>query len=151
MANNLILLDGGMGTMLQSAGLPLGVLPESWNITNPDAVTAVHRQYAEAGSQVVFANTFGANRLKAASSGFSVEELIAAGVRCARAGAAGKAQVALDVGPLGQLMEPLGPLSFEEAYDLYRKMWEKKLAKGNRPDPSAPSTSDPAIKADSAA
>ena len=122
MENNLILLDGGMGTMLQSAGLPLGVLPESWNITNPDAVTAVHRQYVEAGSQVVFANTFGANRLKAASSGFSVEELIAAGVRCARAGAAGKAQVALDVGPLGQLMEPLGPLSFEEAYDLYRQV-----------------------------
>ena len=64
-----LVLDGAMGTMLQAAGLPLGELPESWNLTHPDAVTAIQRQYVEAGSDVLYANTFGANRRKAAGSG----------------------------------------------------------------------------------
>ena len=116
------LLDGGMGTMLQAAGMPLGVLPESWNITHPEAVTAIHRQYAAAGSQVLYANTFGANRYKAAASGYTVEELVSAGIRCARAAAGEQVQVALDVGPIGQLMAPLGPLSFEDAYETFRQI-----------------------------
>ena len=85
--NDLILLDGGMGTMLQAAGLPLGQMPEVWNITHPEKVEAVHRQYAGAGSRVIYANTFGASRWKAASCGYSVRELVSAGVRCARAAA----------------------------------------------------------------
>ena len=117
-----VLLDGGMGTMLQSAGLPLGELPESWNLTHPEAITAIHRRYAEAGSRVLYTNTFGANRYKASSAGFSVAELVSAGVRCARAAAADGVQVALDVGPIGQLMAPLGPLSFDEAYDIFREI-----------------------------
>ena len=116
------LLDGGMGTMLQAAGLPLGELPEVWNLTHPDQVTAVHRKYAEAGSRILYANTFGANRFKVCPRGYSPAGLIAAGVRCAREAAGPGCRVALDIGPLGQLLEPLGPLSFEEAYDAFREM-----------------------------
>lgn len=123
MANHhLVLLDGGMGTMLQAAGLPLGELPESWNLTHPDVVTGIHRQYVEAGAHVIFANTFGANRIKIARFGFTVGELVTAGIRCARAAADEGVQVALDVGPIGQLMAPLGSLSFDEAYDIYREL-----------------------------
>ncbi len=111
--------------MLQAAGLPLGELPESWNITHPDVVTGIGRQYIEAGSDVIYANTFGANRRKAAKSGYSVRELVAAGIRCAKKAAEGTAaRVALDVGPIGQLLEPLGTLSFDEAYDIFREMVE---------------------------
>ena len=72
----IILLDGGMGTMLQAAGLPLGELPELWNVTQPETVSAVQRRYAGAGSKVLYTNTFGANRYKAAGCGYGVGELV---------------------------------------------------------------------------
>ncbi len=122
MDHEIILLDGGMGTMLQAAGLPLGELPEKWNISHPDEVIRIQREYAGAGSRILFANTFGANRYKTAGCGYSPEELIRAGIRCAREAAGPGRRVALDVGPIGQLMQPLGPLGFEEAYDIYREM-----------------------------
>ena len=112
-----------MGTMLQAAGLAMGELPESWNLTHPDEVTAIQRQYVLAGSDILYANTFGANRRKTAGSAFSPQELIAGGVRCARAAAGDRpVRVALDVGPIGQLLEPLGTLPFDEAYDIYKEM-----------------------------
>ena len=113
-----------MGTMLQAAGLPMGQLPELWNLTAPETVTAVQRQYVEAGSRVLYTNTFGANRHKVSGCGHTPAELIAGGVRCARAAAAGDpaVRVALDVGPIGQLLEPLGTLRFEEAYDVFKEM-----------------------------
>lgn len=118
-----LFLDGGMGTMLQAAGLPVGATPEVWNLTHPETVTAIGRQYVEAGAQVLYANTFGANRHKAAFSGYTPAELIAGGIRAARAAAEGTGvKVALDVGPIGQLLEPLGSLSFDEAYDIFREM-----------------------------
>ena len=121
--NEIILLDGAMGTMLQGAGLPVGAPPEVWNITHPEKVSAVHRRYVEAGSRVLYANTFGANGLKAAGSGYRPGELIAAGVRAARRAAQGRnVKVALDVGPLGQLLEPMGTLRFEQAYRLFQEM-----------------------------
>ena len=121
--DNVILLDGAMGTMLQAAGLPLGAMPEVWNITAPEKVTAVQRQYVQAGSRVLYANTFGANRYKAAGSGYAVSDLVAAGVRAARAAGEGHdVKVALDVGPIGQLLEPLGTLTFDEAYDTFKEM-----------------------------
>jgi len=128
----IILLDGGMGTMLQAAGLPLGQLPELWNITRPEAVTAVQRRYAEAGAMVLYTNTFGANRYKAAGCGYGVGELVAAGVRCARSAAEGfdGVRVALDIGPTGRLLEPLGDLSFEEAYDVFREIVTAGVAAG---------------------
>ena len=121
--SDFIILDGGMGTMLQAAGLPVGQLPELWNITAPEKITAVHRQYTEAGSRILYTNTFGANRHKVKNCGFTPAELIAGGVRAAReaAGDTG-AKVALDIGPIGQLLEPLGTLSFEDVYDIYKEM-----------------------------
>ena len=119
--NEFIFLDGGMGTMLQAAGLPVGMMPELWNLTEPEKVTAVHRQYVDAGSQVIYTNTFGANRLKLGEQA-GVKEVVSAAVRAAREAAGTKARVALDVGPLGQLLEPLGTLTFEEAYDIFREI-----------------------------
>ena len=120
--NEFIFLDGGMGTMLQAAGLPVGMMPELWNLTAPEKVTAVHRQYVEAGSQIVYTNTFGANRLKLGEKA-GVDEVVSAAVRAAKAATAGtNARVALDVGPLGQLLEPLGTLTFEEAYEIFREI-----------------------------
>ena len=128
----IILLDGGMGTMLQAAGLPLGELPELWNVTQPETVSAVQRRYAGAGSKVLYTNTFGANRYKAAGCGYGVGELVAAGVRCARSAAEGfdGVRVALDIGPTGRLLEPLGDLSFEEAYDVFREIVTAGVAAG---------------------
>lgn len=121
--SDFIVLDGGMGTMLQAAGLPLGLLPEIWNITAPEKVTAIHREYIEAGSRVIFANTFGANRHKTEKCGYTTAELIAGGIRAARKAAEGTdVKVALDIGPIGQLLEPLGNLSFEQAYEIFREM-----------------------------
>ena len=118
-----LFLDGGMGTMLQAAGLPVGQLPEVWNVTHLEIVSSIQRQYVEAGSQVLYANTFGANRHKLSGSGYSPRELIAGGIRAAREAAGDRrVKVALDVGPIGQLLEPLGTLSFDEAYDIYREM-----------------------------
>ena len=121
----LIILDGGMGTQLQAAGLPMGQAPELWNLTEPEKVSAVHRRYVEAGSKVLYTNTFGVNRLKTARIGRSVRELVEGGVRCARAAAGTEeVRVALDIGPLGQILEPLGTLKFEEAYDIFREIVE---------------------------
>lgn len=117
------ILDGAMGTMLQAAGLPMGTLPEVWNITNTETVAAIQRQYVEAGSDIIYANTFGANRHKIAGSGYSVTEIVKAGIRAARMAAEGTdTKVALDIGPIGQLLEPLGTLSFDEAYDIFKEM-----------------------------
>lgn len=121
--NNFTILDGGMGTMLQAAGLPVGQLPEVWNITHPDKVADIQRKYVEAGSHVIYANTFGANRHKVATSGYTPAELITGGIQAARKAAGDRdVKVALDVGPIGQLLEPLGTLSFDEAYDIYKEM-----------------------------
>lgn len=116
-------LDGAMGTMLQAAGLPAGGLPEVWNLTHPEVVTGIQRKYVEAGSDLIFANTFGANRLKLAGSGYSVHEVVTAGIAAAKKAAEGtNTKVALDIGPLGQLIAPLGLLPFDEAYDIFREM-----------------------------
>ena len=114
-----LFLDGGMGTMLQAEGLLLGGVPELWNIERPETITAIHRAYVVAGAHVVYANTFGCNRLKMARTGHTVEELIPAAIRNARA--SGAAYVALDIGPIGQMLEPTGILKFEEAYDIFRE------------------------------
>lgn len=122
--NKILILDGGMGTVLQQKGLPPGGQPELLNLTNPDLIRAVHRAYIDAGSQVVYTNTFGANRHKLARTGHSVDEIVRAAVQIAREAAGDKALVALDIGPLGELLEPMGSLSFEDAYDLFRELAE---------------------------
>ena len=115
-----LLFDGGMGTMLQAAGLEAGALPELLCIDEPAGVTAIHRAYVEAGSEVITTNTFGANRLKLEAEGggrATVEEVFSAAVRCARE--AGARYVAGDIGPLGTLLRPLGTMSFDDAYELF--------------------------------
>lgn len=117
--NNVVLLDGAMGTMLQQSGLEAGAAPELLNLENPELIESVHRKYIEAGSQIVYANTFGANRYKL--HGKSVEEVVSAGIAIAKKACAGKALTALDIGPVGQLLEPSGTLTFEEAYDIFKE------------------------------
>ncbi len=123
--NEYILLDGAMGTMLQAKGMPLGTIPETLNIEKPEWIIDVHRRYIENGSNIVYANTFGANRLKMAASGYTVAELVGAAIKNARKAAEGTGtKVALDIGPIGQLLEPTGALSFEEAYDIFAETVE---------------------------
>ncbi len=117
---NFTLLDGATGTMLQAAGLPAGKQPELWNLERPALVTEVGAQYVKAGSDIIYANTFGANRRKL--RGADVSEVVRAGVAAARAACGEKTKVALDIGPIGELLEPLGTLSFDEAYDIFREM-----------------------------
>ncbi|SDM89074.1 5-methyltetrahydrofolate--homocysteine methyltransferase [Acetanaerobacterium elongatum] len=118
--NEILILDGAMGTMLQSMGLPTGEFPETYNITHPEVVRQIHRGYLESGSNIIYANTFGASKKKAALSGYSYEELIVAGIAAAKAEAQKyNAYVALDIGPLGELMEPMGQLTFEEAFEQF--------------------------------
>ena len=81
-------LDGGMGTMLQKSGMPAGEIPEKYNIEHPEQITAIHKAFLAAGSDIVYANTFGANRLKMKKSGYSVQELISAGIACGKAATA---------------------------------------------------------------
>ena len=129
--SNTILLDGGMGTMLQASGLKLGAKPEELNITNPELIESIHAKYAAAGSRIVNANTFGASAHKLAGSAYSLEEIIAAGIaNCKRACAPYGALAALDVGPLGELLEPNGTLAFEDAVEEYARIVRAGAAAG---------------------
>ncbi len=113
-----ILLDGAMGTELQKRGLKTGALPELLNLTDPAVVRAVHEDYVNAGADIITANTFGANARKLGSAQ-RVREVVAAGIRLARE--AGARRVALDLGPTGAMLAPMGTMSFEEAYGLFKE------------------------------
>lgn len=115
-----LFLDGATGTQYQAAGMPLGVRPETLCFTNPALVERVHRSYIAAGSNVIYTNTFQANAHKLAGTGYGVAETVRAAVQLARRAASGTdTLVALDVGPIGELLEPLGTLKFDDAYALY--------------------------------
>lgn len=117
--------------MLQAAGMPMGATPEVWNITHFDDVVKIQKSYIDAGSNVIYTNTFGANRLKLERCGYSVSEIVGAAVAVAREAAKGSdARVALDIGPIGQMLAPLGTLSFDEAYDIFREIVEAGKAAG---------------------
>ncbi|MBR1823117.1 MAG: homocysteine S-methyltransferase family protein [Ruminococcus sp.] len=122
--NSFVFLDGGMGTMLQAHGIQTEHVPEMLNLTDPEAIMRIHRMYVESGADIIYSNTFGANRYKLAKCGHTVEEIVSAGVRNAKKAAEGKALAALDLGPIGQLLEPAGTLRFEEAYDIYKELVE---------------------------
>lgn len=122
--DNLVYLDGAMGTMLQSRGLKSGELPERWNLSHPDAVTDIHRAYFDAGSNVVCTNTFGASSLKFSDG--ELEQIIKAAVlnaKAARESSCSKKEkfVALDIGPTGKLLKPFGDLDFEDAVSVFAK------------------------------
>ena len=120
--NNLLFLDGGMGTLLQARGLEAGELPERWNISHPEVIKEIHRNYYDAGSNVVSTNTFGANLLKFSHD--ELDEIVCAAVKNARDAMAetknvGEKFVALDIGPSGKLLKPYGDLDFEDAVALF--------------------------------
>ena len=120
---NILFLDGGMGTLLQSAGLPAGELPERWNITHPEVIQRIHRDYFEAGSNVVSTNTFGANSLKFSQK--ELEAIVRAAVenaKAAREGFEGERFISLDIGPSGKLLKPYGDLDFEDAVSLFAEV-----------------------------
>ena len=114
-----VFYDGAMGTMLQKSGSKPGERPDIMNITAPHIVEDVHRAYVSAGSDIVCANTFGANAIALAGTGYSPAEIISAGVGIAKRACAGGAKVALDIGPTGQLLEPMGDLEFDRALELF--------------------------------
>lgn len=126
LGSRILFFDGGMGTLLQKAGLGQGELPESWNLTHPDVVMQIYRDYAAAGANFITANTFGANRLKLHGAPFAASELIEAGVSLARKAVDETGRddifVALDMGPTGKLLKPIGDLDFETAVDAYKEM-----------------------------
>ncbi len=122
--NNIVYLDGGMGTLLQARGLGAGEYPEEWNLTHAADIIAIHKSYFDAGSNVICTNTFGANGLKFSDE--RLEEIVAAAVanaRAARDAATSDAPkfIALDIGPSGKLLAPLGDLDFEDAVALFAK------------------------------
>ena len=128
--DGIVLLDGAMGTLLQQKGMKPGDIPELMNLLRPEWIREIHRDYLRAGSRVIYANTFGANGKKLKNTGFTPRQVIEAGVRLAREEAAAfDAWTALDVGPLGELLEPLGTLPFEDAYALFAEMMQAGQAR----------------------
>ena len=126
-----VFLDGGMGTQLQARGLQPGQKPELAALEMPDVLTAIHTDYANAGADILLANTFGANAKKLAGCGHTVEDVVTASIACARKAAdTTGALVALDIGPLGELLVPAGTLSFEDAYAEFAQVIRAGAAAG---------------------
>ena len=126
-----VFLDGGMGTQLQTRGLQPGQKPELAALEMPDVLTAIHTDYANAGADILLANTFGANAKKLAGCGHTVEDVVTASIACARKAAdTTGALVALDIGPLGELLVPAGTLSFEDAYAEFAQVIRAGTAAG---------------------
>lgn len=127
LGKELLFFDGGMGTLLQERGLGPGELPETWNLIHPDVIRDIHRSYIEAGSDIVLTNTFGANALKFHDDGCSLEEIVKKGVenvkRAAEEAETGRTiYTALDIGPTGKLLKPMGDLAFETAYEAFKEV-----------------------------
>ena len=138
LGKELLFFDGGMGTLLQEKGLAPGELPETWNISRPEVIKEIHKRYIEAGSDIVLTNTFGANALKFHAEGCSLEDIVKTAVDLAKkaadeadtissghSGISGRkrtAYTALDIGPTGKLLKPMGDLDFETAYEAFREV-----------------------------
>ena len=131
LGKDLLFFDGGMGTLLQEKGLAPGELPETWNLTHSEEIYKIHRQYIEAGSDIILTNTFGANALKFQDDSCSLEEIIKAAVSHVKkaereallqTGDERKIYTALDVGPTGKLLKPMGDLEFETAYEAFKEV-----------------------------
>ncbi|MFM8322618.1 MAG: homocysteine S-methyltransferase family protein [Chloroflexota bacterium] len=120
-AGDPLVADGATGTMLMAAGLPAGSAPELWNIEQPEKILALHNAYLQAGSQIILTNSFGGSPLKLAKAGLGerAHALNLAAARLAVQAAAGRAYVAGDIGPTGELMKPMGPLTYEAAFETF--------------------------------
>lgn len=130
--NRFIFFDGAMGTMLQNRGLKAGEVPETYNILHPDIIKEIHEKYIKAGANIVTTNTFGANELKLKDTGYSVEEVITNAVNIAKEAKKNSREtyIALDIGPIGQMLEPIGTLSFERAYEIFKRQVEAGVKAG---------------------
>ena len=121
-ADGFVYLDGGFGTMLQKSGTEPGRWPELLNFSHPEIVTGIHRQYIEAGSNVIYTCTFSCNSYKLEGSGYQPAEVIRRAIHNARTAAKGtEVLIAQDIGPIGRMMEPNGDMTFEEAYEMFRE------------------------------
>lgn len=118
----ILIYDGAIGTMLQAAGLESGQIPDLWSVTNPEPVIAIHKQYVDAGSDIICANTFGSNGYNLRNADYSVDEVITAAIANAKKAADGRALVALDIGPTGAPMAPMGTHTFDQIYDFFKEM-----------------------------
>ena len=120
-SGRVIVADGAMGTMLQAAGLPIGMAPEAWLLENPDPVIGVHRAYVEAGADLILTCTFGGTRTRLERPGLSerVAEVNQRAVEIARKAAGGEAYVAGDIGPLGEFLAPMGKITYEQAVEIF--------------------------------
>lgn len=126
LGKKLLFFDGGMGTLLQAKGLKPGELPETWNVEHGEEIIGIHQAYIEAGSDIVLTNTFGANALKFRDGRYPLQDIICRAVgnvkeAARRFGTERKVYTALDVGPTGKLLKPMGDLEFEKAYEAYRQ------------------------------
>lgn len=124
--DNLLIFDGAMGTMLQKEGLPIGDNPEIFGMKNPDKLLKIHKKYLAAGCNVLTTNTFGCNELKVTKLGHTVEEIIDNAIKVAKQAIeeSDKSKprfVALDIGPIGEMLEPMGTLSFDRAYEIFKR------------------------------
>ncbi len=121
----LLIFDGGFGSQLQALGMKAGEIPEYYNITNPELIIDIHQRYINAGCDFITTNTFGANPLKLEQDGFSYQEVICKAVDNAiKAKGDRDVYIALDIGPIGKLMEPMGTLTFDEVYNSVKEMVE---------------------------
>ena len=115
--------DGAMGTAIQSRGLKLGEIPELFNMTHPEIIEQIHREYLEAGSNFITTNTFGANKYKFEGKGYTVQEVIHSAVERAKIAKVGfpNTYIALDIGPSGKVLRPVGDTDFEEVYEIFKE------------------------------
>ena len=125
LGKKLLFFDGGMGTLLQEKGLKPGELPETWNLNHPEDIIGIHQAYIEAGSDIVLTNTFGANALKFKDDTYPLKKIVEAAVqnvKTAQERVGKKVYTALDVGPTGKLLKPMGDLDFEDAYNAFKEV-----------------------------
>ena len=127
LGKKMLFFDGAMGTMLQGSGLRPGELPELLNVKSPGLITSIHKKYYDCGCHIATVNTFGANACKLRDSGFTPEQIITAAIDCAKAAREQSENtddkfIAMDIGPIGRLIEPMGDLGFDEAYSLFAEM-----------------------------
>ncbi|MBP3930103.1 MAG: homocysteine S-methyltransferase family protein [Peptostreptococcaceae bacterium] len=124
--SNILIFDGAMGTMLQQNGLNIGENTEVFGFENPDKLMKIHKLYLDAGADVITTNTFGANEIRLNKTGYSVEEIVDNSVKIAKKAVEEYDKtkprfVALDLGPIGEMLEPIGKLSFEKAYEIFKR------------------------------
>jgi 5-methyltetrahydrofolate--homocysteine methyltransferase len=121
MKRDFVIFDGAIGFLLQKKGLKVGQRPDIMNMTAPEVVEDIQRQYAEAGSEIIITNTLGANARALKNTGYTVGEIISAAVAITKRASGGRALTALDMGPIGEFIKPFGTLTFDESYELYRE------------------------------